>query len=81
MKTEQDRTEDAEGSDAQRNRIDALAFPHLDLVIALDVTGSMMDEIEGLKAEIDGLSSILQRLAPSVGVGWWRSETGDDRSR
>ena len=54
---------------SQQARIDDLEFPHLDLVIALDVTGSMRDVIEGLKDEIDGLSSVLQRLAPSVGVG------------
>ena len=54
---------------SKQARIDDLEFPHLDLVIALDVTGSMWTEIEGLKAEIDGLSSILLRLAPSVGVG------------
>ena len=54
---------------SKQARIDDLEFPHLDLVIALDVTGSMGTEIEGLKAEIDGLSSILLRLAPSVGVG------------
>ena len=52
-----------------RRQLDELEVPHLDLVIALDVTGSMRDEIEGLKAEIDGLSSILLRLAPSVAVG------------
>ena len=54
--------------DLQR-QLDELELPHLDLVIALDVTGSMSNEIEGLKAEIDGLSTILLRLAPSVAVG------------
>ena len=75
--SQQARIDDLEGQvasqqtqiDAQQNRINDLEFPHLDLVIALDVTGSMRDVIEGLKAEIDGLSSVLQRLAPSVGVG------------
>ena len=44
-------------------------FPHLDLVIALDITGSMENEINGLKAELRDLSSILTRLAPSVAIG------------
>ena len=57
-----------DAQDLQR-QLDELELPHLDLVIALDVTGSMGGEIEGLKAEIDGLSTILQRLAPSVAVG------------
>ena len=58
----------AAAQDLQR-QLDELELPHLDLVIALDVTTSMRDEIEGLKAEIEGLSSILLRLAPSVAVG------------
>ena len=57
-----------DAQDLQR-QLDELELPHLDLVIALDVTGSMGSEIEGLKAEIDGLSTILLRLAPSVAVG------------
>ena len=75
--SQRDRIDDLEGEvasqqrqiDAQQNRIDDLEFPHLDLVIVLDVTGSMRDQIEGLKDEIDGLPSILLRLAPSVAVG------------
>ena len=66
----QDRIDEQEAeNDRLRRELDELEFPHLDLVIALDVTGSMGDEIEGLKAEIDGLATILLRLAPSVGVG------------
>ena len=44
-------------------------FPHLDLVIALDVSGSMGDEIARLKAEVDQLSSVLIGLTPSLGMG------------
>ena len=57
-----------DAQDLQR-QLDELELPHLDLVIALDVTGSMRTQIEGLKAEIDGLPTILLRLAPSVAVG------------
>lgn len=44
-------------------------FPDVDLVIALDVTGSMGEEIAGLKREITQLIRILDRLAPSVAAG------------
>ena len=68
--SQQEQIDEQEAENARlRRELDELEFPHLDLVIALDVTGSMGDEIEGLKAEIDGLATILLRLAPSVGVG------------
>ena len=54
--------------DLQR-QLDELELPHLDLVIVLDVTGSMRGQIEGLKDEIDALPTILLRLASSVAVG------------
>lgn len=44
-------------------------FPPLDLVIALDTTGSMQNEVEGLKSEIAQLSELLMAMAPSVGIG------------
>ena len=47
----------------------AASFPHLDLVIALDVTGSMGEQISGLKAEVGQLSQLLVGLTPSLGVG------------
>ena len=46
-----------------------IRFPHLDLVIALDITGSMSREIEGLKNEVEQLAEILLELAPSLGMG------------
>ena len=46
-----------------------IRFPHLDLVIALDITGSMRGEIEGLKNEVEQLAEILLKLAPSLGMG------------
>ena len=47
----------------------AASFPHLDLVIALDVTGSMRQQIAALKAEIGQLSRLLVGLTPSLGIG------------
>ena len=44
-------------------------MPDLDLVICLDVTGSMRNQIDGLKREIGVLAEILDKLAPSAGVG------------
>ena len=44
-------------------------LPHLDLIIALDVTGSMGRQVEALKAEVGQLSVLMSRLAPSFGVG------------
>ena len=44
-------------------------LPHLDLVICLDITGSMRDQIEGLKLEIADLADVLDRLTPSTGIG------------
>ena len=46
-----------------------LRIPPLDIVICLDVTGSMSDQIQGLKQEIDDLARVLDHLAPSVGIG------------
>ena len=44
-------------------------IPHLDLVICLDVSGSMFDQVEGLKKEVSDLAKVLDRLAPSTGIG------------
>lgn len=47
----------------------AASFPHLDLVIALDITGSMGESIAGLKSEVGQLSRLLIGLTPSLGIG------------
>ena len=44
-------------------------LPHLDLVIALDITSSMGPQVEALKAEVGQLSDLLSRMAPSFGIG------------
>ena len=47
----------------------AAQFPHLDLIVALDVSGSMGNQIAGLKAEVNQLSSVMMGLTPSLGMG------------
>ncbi len=44
-------------------------FPHFDLVIALDITSSMGQQIEDLKSEVGQLSEVLSRLSPTLGIG------------
>lgn len=44
-------------------------LPNLDIVIALDTTGSMRDQIGGLRSEIVQLTQLLHTLTPSLGVG------------
>ena len=46
-----------------------LRIPDLDIVIALDTTGSMKREVTGLRSEIVQLTRLLQKLSPSLGVG------------
>ena len=49
--------------------LDQVRIPHLDVVICLDITGSMSDQIAGLKQEISDLVRVLDGLAPSTGIG------------
>ena len=44
-------------------------IPDLDIVIALDISGSMTGEIAQLKQQISDLANVLDSLAPSVGIG------------
>ena len=46
-----------------------LQLPHLDLVIALDITSSMGPQVAALKAEVGQLSDLLSRITPSFAVG------------
>lgn len=48
---------------------DPVLISDLDIVICLDVTGSMDTEIDQLKLQIADLVRVLDRLAPSVGIG------------
>ena len=44
-------------------------FPHLDLIIVLDVTSSMGRQVASLKTEVGQLSDLLSQLSPSFGIG------------
>ncbi len=72
-KQERDRAQ-REAEQAQREadelaqRVSELEVPDLDLVICLDVTGSMGDEIEGLKDTMASLAEILNKMSPT-GIG------------
>ena len=46
-----------------------IKIPDLDVVICLDITGSMRDQIEGLKEQVNDLAKVLDALAPTAGVG------------
>ena len=46
-----------------------MKFPHLDIVIALDVSGSMRGQVTGLRNEVDELAYVLLKLAPSLAIG------------
>lgn len=54
-----------------RSRPDAnFAMPDLDLVFVMDATGSMGDEIQDVQANLLGLIRVLDRLAPTLNVGF-----------
>ena len=44
-------------------------FPHLDLVVVLDTTGSMSDEIESLQKEIAQFTELMTKMTPSFSMG------------
>ncbi len=44
-------------------------LPHLDLVLALDITSSMAPQVAALKAEVSQLSDLLSRMTPSFAIG------------
>jgi hypothetical protein len=46
-----------------------LAIPPLDLVIVIDTTGSMRDELMELQAGLLGIIRVLHRLSPALAVG------------
>ena len=46
-----------------------IRIPDIDIVICLDITGSMRNQISGLKQEIVDLARVLDSLAPSAGIG------------
>ena len=44
-------------------------FPNLDIVIALDTTGSMQDEVIGLRNEIEQFAKLMLEMTPALGIG------------
>ena len=44
-------------------------FPHLDLVVVMDTTGSMGESIAGLKEDVGTIVEVLLNLVPSLAVG------------
>ena len=52
-----------------RRQLKEIEIPDIDIVICLDVTGSMGDQIAGLQQQIVDLAKVLDALAPSAGVG------------
>ena len=51
-----------------QNQVAELEVPDLDLVICLDVSGSMSEQVSGLKQQISDLGRILNAIAPT-GIG------------
>lgn len=62
-------------ADAEQENIEVsqelvkVKIPDLDIVICLDISGSMSGQIEQLKQQIVDLANVLDSLAPSVGIG------------
>ena len=52
-----------------RRQLKEIEIPDIDIVICLDVTGSMGAQIAGLQQQIVDLANVLDALAPSAGVG------------
>ena len=65
----QDKLKAATEQPKQEQTPPKVAFPPLDLVIALDTTDSMRDQVKGLKNEIEQIANLLLKFAPSVGIG------------
>jgi hypothetical protein len=70
----------AEMKASQQSRPDAnFAMADLDLVFVMDATGSMDDEIADVQANLLGLVRVLERLAPTLNVGFVAfKDQGDD---
>ena len=52
-------------SEALRRDVSATEVPPIDLVLCLDISGSMSDHIEGLKRQISDLAEIMNEVAPT----------------
>lgn len=54
---------------AANDEIRKLRVKHLDILILIDITGSMGAALEGLKGEINNVIKVLNHIAPSLGIG------------
>ena len=66
---ERSRRELEERAAESRRQLKEIEIPDIDVVICLDVTGSMGAQIAGLQQQIVDLANVLDALAPSAGVG------------
>lgn len=66
---ERARRELEERAAESRRQLKEIEIPDIDVVICLDVTGSMGAQIAGLQQQIVDLANVLDALAPSAGVG------------
>ena len=68
LSTSQERDQAQQQAASLQNRVGELEVPDLDLVICLDVSGSMRTQINGLKQQVADLGRILNAVAPT-GIG------------
>ena len=68
LNTSQERDQAQQQAASLRNQVAELEVPDLDLVICLDVSGSMSEQVSGLKQQISDLGRILNAVAPT-GIG------------
>ena len=68
FRTSQERNLAQQQAASLQNQVAELEVPDLDLVICLDVSGSMSEQVNGLKQQISDLGRILNAVAPT-GIG------------
>ena len=68
--SQSDLSEAQQEASSLSNELARISIPELDIVICLDVSGSMGDYIAQMKQQIADLVTVLDRLSPSVGIGF-----------
>jgi hypothetical protein len=70
LETERQRREEAESKAQEATAaLSRIKLPDLDIVILLDITGSMGAQIRGLKQEVSTLATVFSRISPSIRFG------------
>lgn len=64
----QERDRSRQQAEDLQSRVAELEVPDFDLVICLDISGSMTEQVDGLKLQINNLARILNAIAPT-GLG------------